>query len=168
MNHAQLVEIGRRFLMRKHALVITEIGTIDEEPDALGWSDGLSTLIEAKATVNDFYSDSRKSFRRNAESGVGNFRYYLTPKGLVKNPEKLRDGWGLLETTGVRINCIKKSKFFDKINCKQERRILTSAFRRLGQTAPEGVSCKAYYIHTGNRATVTIEVDNPTTDGGEG
>lgn len=93
-----------------------------EIPDAIGWlRSGVSLLIECKASRGDFLSDASKpsrSSRPGAKAGLrtdpgpgslgpafdpppktqglGAYRFYLTPRGLVQ-PEELPKGWGLLE-----------------------------------------------------------------------
>ena len=66
-----------------------------EQPDAIGWRDGVSILIEAKASRADFLSDKKKSFRANPENGMGDWRFYICPPEVIK-PEDLPEGWGLL------------------------------------------------------------------------
>lgn len=73
-----------------------------EQPDALGFRSGVSCLIECKTSRADFLADRKKRFRVNPELGMGDWRFMLTPEGLIKQDE-LPEGWGLLETTGKRI-----------------------------------------------------------------
>jgi hypothetical protein len=60
-----------------------------------------TVVVEAKATLADFYADRRKPFRLAPEEGMGSERYYLCPEGLI-DPAKhtLPEGWGLLYTVG--------------------------------------------------------------------
>jgi hypothetical protein len=90
-----------------------------EIPDAIGWlRSGVSLLIECKASRGDFLSDAVKPSRRSGKVGVpgspaptapepeikpprkteglGAYRFYLTPSGLLRSDE-LPEGWGLLE-----------------------------------------------------------------------
>ena len=69
-----------------------------EQPDAIGWRDGVSILIECKASRADFLSDKNKPFRSDPESGMGDWRFYLCPKDVIR-PEDLPPGWGLLYAT---------------------------------------------------------------------
>lgn len=68
-----------------------------EQPDAMGFRNGVSCLIEVKVSRSDFKKDSSKPFRTNGQ-GVGDWRFYLAPKGLISVTE-LPAGWGLLEVT---------------------------------------------------------------------
>lgn len=71
---------------------VTEYG---EQPDAIGWMCGISVMIECKATRRDFLSDKKKKFRKQPELGMGDWRFYMCPKGVIQ-PADLPDGWGLL------------------------------------------------------------------------
>ena len=68
-----------------------------EKPDVIGWkSNSASILIECKVSRSDFLADKLKSFRRMEEMGLGDFRYFAAPKGML-TPEDMPEGWGLLE-----------------------------------------------------------------------
>jgi hypothetical protein len=73
-----------------------------EMPDCLGFRNGVSCLIECKTSRSDFLADRKKKFRINPSLGMGNWRFMLTPRGLIKVDE-LPTGWGLLETDGKRV-----------------------------------------------------------------
>lgn len=66
-----------------------------ELPDAIGFRNGVSVIIEVKVSRSDFLADKKKHFRVKAESGMGDWRFFLCPPNLIK-PEDLPDGWGLL------------------------------------------------------------------------
>lgn len=115
------------------SVVFSEIVTCTSEtPDAIGWchSGDISILIECKTTLSDFYSDRHKLFRKEPYMGVGDYRYYLTPKGMVKETMTLPDGWGLLEIFGKQIRVIRAPSKMVK-NKKSETNMLWSAVRRL-------------------------------------
>ena len=74
--------------------------THGEQPDILGISSfGESILIEVKVSRSDFLADKKKLWRSNPEMGMGDFRVYLTPKGLLK-PDDIPHGWMLWEVHG--------------------------------------------------------------------
>ncbi|AXF52983.1 MAG: hypothetical protein [Caudoviricetes sp.] len=73
-----------------------------EQPDAMGFRSGASCLIECKRTRSDFLADRKKKFRIDPDLGMGDWRFMLAPKGLIKVDE-LPKGWGLLETDGKRV-----------------------------------------------------------------
>ncbi|MDF2461987.1 MAG: hypothetical protein K0Q43_222 [Ramlibacter sp.] len=79
-------------------LVLTEVVSIQAEtPDAIGWRDAAreSFLVECKTSRADFRADRHKAFRMEPETGMGSFRYYMCPPGLIR-AEDLPPRWGLL------------------------------------------------------------------------
>lgn len=160
MTHAELVERARIWLAKKHPVAVTEIGIVGEEPDAIGWQGKITTLIECKASRADFKSDASKPFRREPARGIGNYRYYMTPPGLVR-VEELPERWGLLEVHGRGVRVIKKAGIFININRAHQEVILLSTIRRIGQLKPKGVSIRCYLHENKNRATLTADCLNP-------
>ena len=141
MTHADLVNRARAWLRRQGcAIVLTEFhANTQEKPDAIGWRDGLSILVECKVSRADFLADRRKSFR--AEGGMGDWRYFLAPPGVAEPKDMaMFPGWGLLQAGPKNIvrvhggpvgNCM---WYLDKPftgNHNAERRLLVSALRRL-------------------------------------
>lgn len=157
-THAELVAAASRWLQKKCAVVITEIATTGEEPDAIGWQGSHSTLIECKASRSDFLADRRKAFRSQPSRGIGQHRYYLAPRGVIENAD-LFDGWGLLEYDGERVRCVLESQYFEAVNDRHEITILLSTLRRIGRTTPQGTSIKHYTFETRNRATLGTAVE---------
>ena len=66
-----------------------------EIPDAMGFRNGVSCLVEVKVSRSDFLKDKSKRFRINPELGMGDWRFYLCPPDLIR-VEELPAGWGLL------------------------------------------------------------------------
>lgn len=113
MTHDELTNLAVTWLQRPHSgkapgcdVALSEIGLAwhGEKADAWGyrrqekggaWG---STLVEVKVSRGDFLADRKKPHRQNGELGVGRFRYYLCPKGLIQ-PEELPDRWGLIWAT---------------------------------------------------------------------
>lgn len=52
-------------------------------------------MIEVKVTRSDFLADRKKPHRQGGK-GMGSWRYYMAPEGLISVGE-LPDGWGLIE-----------------------------------------------------------------------
>ena len=153
VSHKKLVRLATKWLKADHPIVVTEMATSAmEEPDALGIRYDRSTLIECKASRNDFLADSRK--RSRVKGGLGTHRYYLAPRGMLDRDE-LPGGWGLLETDGKRIFTKGWASLRDR-DLKGEFSLLMSVVRRIGQNPPRGVSVKVYTIETKNRATLGI------------
>lgn len=113
-HHAQLCDIAVKWLKRPNSaggpnclVAVSEVagGWSGEIPDAIGFSDSYdmkgSTVIEVKVTRSDFLADRKKPHRQEGqeEIGMGNWRYYMAPEGLIKVGE-LPAGWGLIEVNG--------------------------------------------------------------------
>lgn len=103
MTHDELVERGARWLRSQGChMVLREFCALTytgEIPDVLGWKNGQSVLIEAKASRSDFLADKHKPFRKDPALGIGQWRLYIAPPGMIK-VEELPEGWGLLEVRG--------------------------------------------------------------------
>lgn len=112
MTHNELVQRAEKWLRNSlHCRVVfceldayTRSGEI---PDAIGFREASTIIVECKATLNDFYADRKKRSRnwnmpsRCKELGawypaLGNWRFYLTPPGLL-NGKELPSGWGWYE-----------------------------------------------------------------------
>ena len=156
MTHQELVVVAAQWLRKTNAIVVTEVATSGEEPDAVGWHNGRSTLVECKATRSDFIADSKKFFRRDPDQGIGNFRYFLSNPGVI-SLDDLPPNWGLLIADKGKVRSLRKAELVKKLNHRQETRILTSLIRRIGKDVPINVSVKVYTIGTKNRSTLGIE-----------
>ena len=142
-THKELVDIAEKWLLRKNCgFVFKELSTFSYEiPDAIGFRSDATILIECKTSRQDFKNDYKKIFRRNQKMGVGEYRFYLCPKDMIK-PEELPDKWGLLyvsdkgkvrQKIGPKGNIWHKvNKFtFTKRNIENETALMYSALRRL-------------------------------------
>lgn len=101
MTHEQLVRRAALWLRKTERcrLVLTDRGHADERADAIGWPrfGEPSILVEVKVSRADFLRDSQKKNRvAGFEHGLGNYRWYLAPRGLI-DPVELPQWWGLLE-----------------------------------------------------------------------
>jgi hypothetical protein len=100
IGHAQLVAGAFAWLKTtwRCPVVVAELVTAAmETPDAIGWTThGRSILVECKTSLADFRADRKKAFRKYARAGVGDWRYFFTEPGLLRD-ELLADGWGLVE-----------------------------------------------------------------------
>ena len=180
MTHDKLVEIGRRWLSNGRvsysykdgpasydyrgtcAVVLTELVTVNREtPDVLGWHGQGSFLIECKTSRSDFKADAKKHPRVHPETGLGDFRYMLTPKSLLDAGE-MPERWGLLEATprgGVKIVRHAERQRGDK---EAECSVLLSTLRRVRIDPDRSVSLRVYTLPTRNTASLTVA--NPTED----
>jgi len=76
-----------------------------ESPDAIGvrvsgCSDAGSTIVECKVSRSDFLADAKKAHRKMG-GGMGRWRYYMCPEGLIA-PDELPEKWGLLYVSEKR------------------------------------------------------------------
>jgi hypothetical protein len=139
-SHKELIEIVAKWLKKhtnnaqipncpyiaKDLMTNTDNGEI---PDVIGWNYWTSVLIEVKVSRQDFLKDQNKKFRYMPELGMGEFRYYCCPEGLIKE-EELPEGWGLLYLNDK--NKIDTIKIADRkeSNLMCERTMLLSLIRR--------------------------------------
>lgn len=115
MTHRGLCELARRWLLRnssgesllkqgghcKKAFSEIQAGWWGEQADAFGLNSCFSVLIEVKMSVSDFRADANKEHRRRPGLGIGDYRYYMAPEGILK-PEFIPEKWGLIEVTDRR------------------------------------------------------------------
>lgn len=132
-SHRELVKRAGAWLRNRKncGVVMEELATQNNEtPDALGfYGAGGSILVECKTSRADYLADKNKIFRRCEEMGMGDARYFATPKGLLK-PDEVPDGWGLLEVGEHQIREIKEATH-KPANKRAEVKMLMSAIRRL-------------------------------------
>lgn len=110
LDHSALCEIAKKWLLRPNsqrghgcnvALSECRSGWVGEMPDAIGYRAATITtdtvLVEAKTSRADFLADAKKPHRADGE-GIGLYRYYMCPEGLIQ-PEEVPARWGLLWVT---------------------------------------------------------------------
>jgi hypothetical protein len=175
MTHDELVDRGRSWLRRQGcAIVLAEFAAnvyTGEQPDVLGWRDGLSLLVECKTSRSDFLADRRKKFRSQPDTGMGDWRFYLTPPGIV-NVADLPPGWGLLWAHPRKIERVHGGPFGNSswhaqrpfvANYAVERMMLVSALRRLQLhhgTAELDLLVHATYLSK-KEALATVQNETP-------
>lgn len=134
MTHAELVKRAERWLSQSMGcgFVLTELSSLAREiPDAIGFKKSWSYLIECKASRSDFLADRHKGFRKAHEQGMGNYRFYMTPPGLI-GVDELPDQWGLLEVHKTVVRTVRKATGFLSYKVAfNDRRVLCSALRRV-------------------------------------
>lgn len=97
MSHTLCVKMAAEYMRKRADVVLPEFFCHNSElPDVIAFTSRDSTVIECKVSRSDFLKDKCKPFRINANQGMGDFRFYCAPKGLIK-PEELPRGWGLIE-----------------------------------------------------------------------
>lgn len=115
---------------RRYPVVVNELATrVSETPDVLGFSGAASLLVECKVSRSDFLADREKLFRRHAEKGMGDLRYFAAPAGIIK-PDDLPEHWGLLEVRERQVREIVEATL-QPASKKNEVALLVSVLRRL-------------------------------------
>jgi len=158
MTHDDLVEVGKRWLSKPwrnsgtggHSgcgVIVAEMTCASREtPDVIGWHSGFTTLIECKTSRADFLADAKKHFRKHPETGLGYYRYYMVPKGLL-DVDDLPDGWGLVEVTPDGKTRVKRASApWYESNKAAEVNILLSLIRRLKVDSGRHVAINVYTI----------------------
>ncbi len=135
LTHADVVSRAVRWLRGYHRcspaygeLVVAGTPVI---PDAIGFRDGWSVLIEAKVSRSDFKADKHKPIHSAPHTCPGQERWYLTPPGLLFANE-IPDGWGLAEVgaRSVRIRLEPTRGEACPGRAKADIRLLAAAVRR--------------------------------------
>lgn len=147
-THKDLIPIAYSWVLKRAScgVAFKELNTHasnGEYPDVIGFGGfGRSVLVEVKVSRADFLSDKRKTFRKFPEQGMGRYRFYMCPSGLIK-PEDLPGKWGLIyvAVTGkakcvVNPYCVSTegniwSDGFEDRNILSEHGLMFSALRRL-------------------------------------
>lgn len=133
MTHEELRKRAVKWLVnsRRCSVVLSEmVSAAWECPDAIGWRQSYSTLIECKASRADFHRNGDKPTIR-ADRGMGRERYFLVPEGLISVADMERyEGYGLLwaDKHSVRV---KKPATSRETNKDGEILMLVSALRRV-------------------------------------
>ncbi|CAL2105471.1 hypothetical protein T190115A13A_160004 [Tenacibaculum sp. 190524A02b] len=141
MTHSDLVNIGYKWCLKRCGFAFKELVTNNiEQPDIIGFKGNYTFLLEAKSSRSDFLNDKKKVFREYPEMGMGDFRFFIIPKGLITINE-LPNNWGLIEVnekgkTRLTHNPFGKGNIYS--NWKNipkdiyaENRMMYSALRRL-------------------------------------
>lgn len=66
-----------------------------ESVDGFAVNSAAVFVIEAKVSRADFLADKKKPHRADPSRGLGQYRYYACPEGMIK-PEELPEKWGLI------------------------------------------------------------------------
>ncbi|ENG7912661.1 hypothetical protein R4575_18055 [Acinetobacter baumannii] len=99
-THHDLVQIASKWAERvlKFPIVASELrcGGSREIPDVIAFRADSSLIIECKTSINDFRKDFVKPERNGQRVGVGNYRIYCAPIGVIPI-DKVPQSWGLIE-----------------------------------------------------------------------
>ncbi|EIP59583.1 hypothetical protein ECEC1738_3000 [Escherichia coli EC1738] len=88
LTHRELCQIAYKFLKRNgfkvcfhdRFIAVTSTG---EQPDAMGFRNSASCLIEAKCSRADLLADRKKRFRKNPSLGMGDWRFFISEPGII-------------------------------------------------------------------------------------
>jgi hypothetical protein len=146
--HSKLCRKALSFLNNhvKCQIAVSEMSCSGEIPDAIGWRYDRSLLIECKVSRADFLRNRVKESRMTPGKGLGNYRFYLCPEGVMQ-PDDLPEKWGLLHLKG---NSIRKivypttypfyeedwNTFYHDTNIRMEKMMLVALARRLKDGCP--------------------------------
>lgn len=130
MTHTECVEAAAQYIGKRCPVTLPEFFSWNAElPDVIGFNRDRSLLVECKVSRSDFLSDKKKHFRIFPDQGMGDYRYYCCPKGMIKK-EELPEGWGLLYVyPSGHVRQIVESQWHDK-NLKAEHYLLFYYARR--------------------------------------
>lgn len=110
--------------------VVELVCTGKELTDVYATNGEISCIIEAKTSHQDFEVDGAKYTRLRPDEGLGDFRYYLCPEGLIKENE-LPPYWGLLYYKDGKIVKV-KSAIQQSCDKRAELFVMLSIMRREG------------------------------------
>lgn len=157
-HHNVLVALGAKWLRKNgFGVVATELTAhgCREQPDVIGFRSSCTAIVEAKISRADFLAD-RKKPERSCAPGVGIYRFYLCPVGIIE-VEDLPSRWGLLHESKGRIVEVLRPKgnlwpefgdnrlgdwhlFQHQPDALAERRALYSIARRLAKQPLKGIA----------------------------
>ncbi|AMQ00922.1 Phage protein [Pedobacter cryoconitis] len=107
-THKMLIPLAHKLVLRNGScgVAFKELNSINSEyPDVIGFGSwGHSVLVEVKVSRSDFLCDKKKEFRKDPSKGMGKYRMYMCPDGLIKI-EDLPEGWGLI-WVGKTVRCV--------------------------------------------------------------
>jgi hypothetical protein len=156
-SHSNLVTIAAEWLRKRAecSIVATELFMLDsidsfkgERPDAIGWRGMYSFVIECKSSRHDFLLNKKKPWY-----GMGYYRYFLVPQGLVQLHEIPKDH-GLLEWDGSKIHVTIKAPLREDHDIYHETEMLITITRC--QKPAYGLTIK-YYTDPVTKATIALE-----------
>lgn len=156
------IEGGR--IRRRCSVVISEMTALgDEQPDAIGWYQKWTHLVEVKASRADFLSDRKKLFRYALpESGMGDFRWYFTLPNVIKPDDTLPENWGhvVYDPDRLTAKIVRVAEQQPAKNAGNEALMLLSLIRRQGKQ----VNCSIEYhtIEGKGRAAADIVLESET------
>jgi hypothetical protein len=142
MTHGDLSILACRWLVKRRrcSRAFAEFNSmkLTEFPDAIGFAFGYQDrgthVIEVKVSVEDFKRDKSKSWRHFARAGLpagmGRWRYYLVPEGLVRVEDLPEDHGLLYATASGRVKIVREAPIREVRDVDSELVILSTALQR--------------------------------------
>jgi len=100
LTHSDVINYASKWVKRKFPLVFKEWAwSGQEQPDIFAVNYSNSCIVEAKVSRSDYRADFKKPFRKDISLGMGDFRFYACPEGLITLDdftEQMKSNWGLL------------------------------------------------------------------------
>jgi len=146
LTHNELQQVAVKYLLHKKTpnmdikcqyTIQNANSMYGEIADVYGLSSSYNVLIEVKSNYPDFLVDENKRCRQPDSVGLGHYRYYFFPKGLI-NGANVRLDWGILEYDIVnkKVDVVRKSlKFVESV--RKADAIKYSIIRKLAKPGKE-------------------------------
>ena len=134
MTHEALRKRAVQWLTntQRCSVVLSEIVTsCSEVPDAVGWRNWFSMVVECKVSRSDYFAQKNKNHVL-AGRGVGQHGYILCPKGMLTVEDLDGTGYGLMEIADEHGNIRVKLPPLLREPCREDEiTMLVSALRRV-------------------------------------
>jgi len=146
MTHSDLQKIAVKYLLHRDTpnmdlkcqFAIQDANSMyGEIADVYGLSSSYNVLVEVKSNQPDLKADAKKKCRQPDSVGLGMYRYYFFPKGLI-NGADVRLDWGILEYDIVnkKVEVVRNSsKFVESV--RKADAIKYSIIRKLAKPGKE-------------------------------
>jgi hypothetical protein len=133
VTHGHLVARAQRWVRsQRYPIVLADVrsNAISEQPDVIGFrTSGDTCVVECKTSRSDFRRDEKK-FVRSSSLGMGYYRWYFVPAGLIVAGDIPDVRWGLAWLRGDRVKIVRKPEPVFERNMVDEQRLLVTALRR--------------------------------------
>lgn len=156
-EHHRLTAMGAAWFRKNgFGVVGTELtcSKSRERPDVVAFRSECSAIIEVKVSRSDFRADKSKPERTSG--GLGIYRFFLVPEGLV-TPEEIPAKWGLLYAKSRAIETIVKPRgnLWPSLDPQHESIEASLAEWRAFQHVPDLVAERSALYSLARRFTTT-------------
>lgn len=142
MTHRELCILACRWLARKkrceHTFAEIQSQYLQEFPDAIGFhygsQDNGAFVVECKTSISDFRADKNKTWRAFEQAGLpggmGLFRYYLVPDGLVAEADVAEDHGLLYAAPNGKVRVVREAPRRERRDVESEMHLLCKVIQR--------------------------------------